>query len=99
MKKLLLLTILLTLFLSACGGPTDAECKNAWYQLEVGGEILTSEYIAYEDYVEAFDTAIGAAASSVLNREHAPDTVGFVVKECIQNGWDYRAASGMPSDD
>lgn len=89
-----LIVMLLTLVLPACSsGPTDAECESAWSQLEVGVDPV--DYDTYDEYVEAFEEEVGMTVSLILNREHAPDTVGYVAKECIQNGWDYRAASGM----
>jgi hypothetical protein len=90
----LLIALLLVLALTACSsGPTDAECESAWSQLESG--INPLDYDTYDEYVEAFETDVAMTISLILNREHAPDTVGFIIKECIQNGWDYRAASGM----
>ena len=93
-----ILVVMLVLLLVACSsGPTDAECESAWIQLALGSDINNNatDYDSYEDYVEAFDAEIGFQISLLLNREHAPDTVGYVLKECIQNNWDYRAASGM----
>ncbi len=90
----ILIALVPMLILSACSsGPTDAECESAWSQLEVGVDSL--DYDTYDEYVEAFEADVGSTVSLILNREHAPDTVGYTLKECIQNGWDYRAASGI----
>ena len=90
----ILIVLLLILILTACStGPTDTECESAWSQLESG--INPLDYDTYDEYVEAFEADVAMTVSLILNREHAPDTVGFVINECIQNGWDYRAASGM----
>jgi hypothetical protein len=79
---------------TACSsGPSDEECELAWSQLSSNIDPL--DYDTYEEYTEAIEEDIGMTVGLILNREHAPDTVGYVVKECIQNGWDYRAASGM----
>jgi hypothetical protein len=89
-----LIVTLLAIALPACNsGPSDAECESAWSQMEIGVDPL--EYDTYDEYVEAFETEVGMTVSMALNREHAPDSVGYVLKECIQNGWDYRAASGI----
>ena len=90
----ILIVILPIMVLSACSsGPTDAECESAWSQLEIGVDPM--DYDTYDEYVEAFEADVGVTVSMILNREHAPDSVGYVVKQCIQNGWDYRAASGI----
>ena len=69
MKKILVLTLALAILLAGCG-PSDADCDDAWEQLDVPyGE-------------ESF------YADLVLNREWAPNSIGFTLKECIQSGWD-----------
>lgn len=92
MRYLILLTALV---LVACGTsrPTDEECSNAWAQIST--HVNARDYSTYDAYVEAFEADLGMQVGLILNREHAPDTVGYVLKECIQNGWDYREAAGL----
>jgi len=35
--------------------------------------------------VDAGDEALWV--NDILNRQHAPDSVGFALRECIENGW------------
>ncbi len=81
-KKLglsLIILMVLMLIVSACSlGPTDAECEDAMQQLNI-----SAGRARYDDITPL-------ELNLILNNEHAPDTIGFLLKECVQNGWDYR---------
>ena len=95
MKKgfIVLLFLLVALLLVACNGPSDADCLANWNQLSSIANANALDYDSYEDYQEAFEEDMNMQVSLILNRVHAPDTVGYILKECIENGWDYREAS------
>ena len=73
-KNFVLIVLLLTVLLSACGRPTDAECESA--QIQMTG----SKYVKLD----------GMEVNMILNNNFAPDTVGQVLKDCINSGWDYQ---------
>ena len=75
----ILIVLLLIMVLLACSsGPTDAECESAWSQLE--SSLNPLDYDTYDEYVEAFEADVAVTISLILNREHAPDTIGYVLK-------------------
>jgi len=74
MKKLIVLC-LMVLLVGCNSGPTDNTCDGAKRQLELGGDVAVSDPMT---------------VNFILNTNHAPDTVGATLKECIENGWDYR---------
>jgi hypothetical protein len=93
MKFKLVAIVLLLVLVGACSGrPTDAECEGAWLQLS---GVTSTDYDTYEKYVEAFESNAAMHVDLILNKEHSPDSVGHMLKECIQGGWDWRAATGI----
>lgn len=89
MKKLLLVLALLVLLVACSSGPSDAECIGAKQQMTT---LDVSETETYQEHRDSVARPLnGVEVNLILNNEYAPDTVGFVLKECIENGWDYRA--------
>jgi len=76
MKKLsILVIVLLLLVIAACSrGPADAECEAAMFQMRERPSVA-----------EPLDPAV---VRMILNTNHAPGTVGAVLRECIENGWE-----------
>jgi len=102
MKRMIVLLVVITLALlnalSACSsGPNEAACEAAWDQLNVGQNANANalDYGSYQKYQEAFEAEVNSVVGMLMNQDFAPDTVGYTAKECIKNGWDYRAASGI----
>ena len=76
MKKALLLLVMIMVMLVGCNsGPKDSECESAKRQMEMSGEILLSDPLNI---------------NYIINTNHPPDSVGFILRECIESGWDYR---------
>lgn len=86
MKRIILLAFLLV----ACStGPSDTECIEAKQQMTV---IEMSEADTYQEYRDSAARPLNEMeVNLLLNGKFAPDTIGFVLKACIENGWDYRA--------
>lgn len=91
---LLLLIILLVLVLGACGrkGPSDEECMAAWKQID--WETIVQQSFKGETTMEGgfekFVDYVNELVDMLLNKEHSPDSVGYTLKACIENGWDWR---------
>ena len=94
MKKtgLVLIVILLALILVACGGPSKKECDDAWLQIDWGEVALWAAEgeTTLEGAFENFNGVAIEAVNYLLNNEHSPDSVGYTLKECINNGYDWR---------
>ena len=76
MKKVILVVGLVMMILIGCNtGPSNKICEDAKFQLEVGGDISLSD---------------GTSMNYILNTNHPPDSVGAILRECIENDWDWR---------
>lgn len=86
MKKLFLCLIVLTMILTACNsGPSDEECSNAQTQFTILDPLEAGDY---DDYLASASRPLTASeVDMILNRNHSPDSVGGVLRECIDNGW------------
>ncbi len=78
MKRLFVVILLaLSVLLSACG-PSEADCELNKQQLnKLQGR-------AMYDAIPALEITL------ILNSEYPPDSLGFMLKDCIDNGWDFR---------
>lgn len=85
MKKLIVVLVLTSILIGACG-PSDTKCQLAWDQMGVG--VYALDYDTYEEYVDAFKAEAAMVASLIINKNHAPGTVGEILQKCINNGWD-----------
>ena len=84
MKRLLL--IMMVLLVSCSGRPSDADCESA--KLQVTAE-NPGEFGTYKEYIEATKRPLTAIeVHRFLNTEYPPDSVGAMLKACINGGWD-----------
>lgn len=99
---LLLLVVILALFLGACSkGPSDEECLAAWMSMDWETLVFQSAKgeTSMEGAFENLEDNINKLVSTVLNEEHSPDSIGFTLKVCIENGWDWRHALDVLIDE
>ena len=85
MKKLIFVIVVMALLIGACGGPSDEECALNWRSMDVG--VYALDYDTYEEYTDAFEADVGMVIDLILNTNHTPDSVGAILKTCIENGW------------
>lgn len=88
MKRLGLILIVLAIFLAvtACGNSYLNRPSKPAIPRTYGGVVVTRCILAWEqmDVDKGNEATI---ASLIINREHLPDSVGFVLKKCINGGW------------
>ena len=84
--KVLFVIVLVGFLASACSPKYDAEtCIDA--KVQVTTTLDLSE--TYAEYIESFERPLtGFEVNYILNTNHSPDSVGAILKECIENGWD-----------
>ena len=92
MKKLILVVVVVVIALligNAMRGPSDEECQSAWGQMDAGANANANatDYDTYQEYLDAFEAEVGMVISLILNTNHTPDSVGGVLKTCIEMGW------------
>lgn len=80
MRKIALILFVLVIVLSACGGDPSSSSyvpRPDWREV-------------CDDFWEQLDVETGYEQETVtmlLNQEWPPDSIGFAVKECVNDGW------------
>ncbi len=93
MKAGLLLLVVLLVLVSACGKtPSDEECRDTWIGMDWEEIFRTSieGITSLDDMYDNVRDMMTQFVQMVLNEEHSPDSVGFMLKACIERGWDWR---------
>ena len=80
MKKISLVLIMVVL-LVACGGGDPVGGSND------GGSSIDAYCENAWEQAEVDAGGEGSFVNMVLNNEWAPDSIGYAIKDCINNGW------------
>lgn len=88
MARRILFILLVVVLVGGCTKFDEKECMLAKVQM-TSIDPLDAE--TYEEYVDSFLVPLDSTVvDSILNREHSPDSVGQTLKDCINNGWNWR---------